>query len=123
MGFKATEEVEELSYDFNPHFAAKGVIPEPTTDAVEAYRRVIFDSIKDVASDMLDLDPETDVDKVDWTTKVDEVFAKSKEVEDSATLATAELTGLDPDMLFALPYRVRVAFMGWIMGVFLNPEA
>lgn len=118
MGFVASEEIESLTYDFNPHVDVKGTIPEPTTDQVDAYRAAFFNSAKQL------LGVDEDGDSVEAQMRaMDKLLETNKEVEIEATKATADLTGISFDVLVDLPFRVRSAFLGWVMGVFLNPEA
>lgn len=119
MGFKATEAVEELTYDFNPHANAAGTIPEPTTAQIEHYRDTVFMALKasGLAEQMQAGEQEFNFDRMD------ELLQKTSEVEAQMVAATADLTGLDAGTLAALPYRVKAAFLGWIMGQFFSPEA
>ena len=116
MGFKATEAVEELTYDFNPHAKASGTIPEPTSKQIEDYRDAIVTAVK--ASG---IDP-SGGERITLD-QMDELMEKSAEVESALLDATADLTGIAHDTLRALPYRLKAAFMGWIMGQFFSPEA
>lgn len=124
MGFKASEAVEELSYDFAPYGPA-GSIPEPSTKQVEAFRNTMFGSVRQLAEGLglkvedlgggsqarLSLD------------MLDTVLEKSSEAEDMVVKAVADLTGIADHTLNALPYRIKAAFLGYITGQFLNPEA
>lgn len=121
MGFKATEAVEELSYDFAPYGPA-GTIPEPTTKQVEAFRATMFGSLRSLMEG-LGIKPE-DLDKTKVTLDLlDTVMEKSSEAEDMVVHAVADLTGIADHTLNALPYRIKAAFLGYITGQFLNPEA
>lgn len=116
MGFKATEAVEELTYDFRPHVDEYGTITEPTGKAVEAFRNRVFGSLKESG-----LDPEVLKDM--GLADMDELLAKSSAVEEETVNAVADLTGIANQSIWALPYRIRAAFVGWIMGQFFSPEA
>lgn len=118
MGFKATEAVEELTYDFTPHANVSGTIPEPSSKAIEDYRDAIFSAFKATG-----LNPEEMRDGKMTFDRLDEVMEKSKDMEEAMLSATADLTGLAHSTLRDLPYRVKAAFMGWIMGQFFSPEA
>lgn len=115
-GFKASEEVEELSYDFNPFAAEKGVIPEPTSDQIDAYRQSLVGGLRDLGVDPQKLQAGVSLDEFS------NLMEKSKDFEDATLAATAELTGLSLDVLKSLPYRVQQAFLGWMMGLFFSPE-
>lgn len=117
-GFKASEVVEELTYDFHPHVDAAGTIPEPTADAIDRYRTTIAEAFK--ASG---LDPEQIAKESLGVDTFISVIEKSHGLEASLLVATAELCGIPVKTLQALPYRVAQAFTGWIMGVFFSPEA
>lgn len=119
-GFKARDVVQQISYDFNPYANEKGAIEEPSTDQVVEYRNAIGEAIKE-----LGLDPE-DFTSGGATLGIDkfaEVLESAGSLEATMLEATAELTGLDLDMLQGLPYRVSRAFAGYIMGAFFSPEA
>lgn len=124
MGFKASEAVEELSYDFSPYGPA-GTIPEPSTKQVEAFRNTMFGSLRHLAEglgvDVSDLGPGSD--KRLSMDMLDTVLEKSSEAEDLVVHAVADLTGIADKTLNALPYRVKAAFLGYITGQFVNPEA
>lgn len=113
MGFVAKEAVEELSYDFSPH-GPSGVIPEPSGKAIDRFRDKIVKAMKDA-----NLDPSRQLTMAD----MDEVLEVSKNVEEAIVSATADLTGIAHSTLNDLPYRIKAAFLGWIMGEFFSPEA
>lgn len=117
MGFKATEEVEELSYDFRPYSDENGVIGEPSTDQVKTYRESVFAAVEGSGLDPAELATGT----VDFD-KLGELSGKAGALEEVMLSCTADLTGLPLVSLQALPYRLSRAFMGWIMGQFFNPE-
>lgn len=114
MGFKATEAVEELSYDFNPHVKVEGIIPEPSSKAIEDYRNAIVTAMKDAG---------LDEDREYKMSDMDEILEVSDKLEAAIVSATADLTGIAHDTFEKLPYRIKAAFLGWIMGQFFNPEA
>lgn len=118
MGFVATEAVERLDYDFNPHINEKGTIPEPTTEMVEAFRNHIFGAVR--ASG---IDPATLTGGKITMDNMDELLGKAKGVEEEMLVAVSDLTGISQQTLRRLPHRISAAFMGWIMGQFFSPEA
>lgn len=118
MGFVATEKVEALTYDFNPYAAVSGTIPEPTTRQVEDFRRAMFRSIEGLGLSAEDFA----TGKIGFE-QVGQIMEKAGEVEQSLLDAVADLTGIANSVLNALPYRVKAAFSGYIVGVFLRPEA
>lgn len=117
-GFIASEKVEELTYDFNPHVEESGVIPEPSSKQIEQYQRTVSAAMKEAGVEVGD-DGKPRLKAED----MDDLLSKSEAVESAVILATADLTGIAPKTLRRLPFRVQRAFMGWIMGVFFNPEA
>ena len=118
MGFQASEAVEELSYNFTPYNDAHGTIPEPTAKQVERFRSAIVGSVTS-----LGLNPEeVSSGKVGFD-QVGALMEKAGEVEQTLLDAISDLTGIPNSVLNSLPYRVQAAFSGYIVGVFLNPEA
>lgn len=118
MGFKATEAVDELTYDFNPHVNQSGTIPEPTTAQVEDFRARIFNTVKDSG-----IDPEELASGKVGLDSMDTLLETASGIEAELLGAVADLTGIAQSTLNALPYRVRAAFFGWVMGEFFSPEA
>lgn len=120
MGFKASEAVEELTYDFRPHNEEHGKIPEPTSDQVRAYQTSVFDGIKASGLDptMLTGGGSGNFSLDD----LDNLLEQTAGLEDTMRTATAGLTQISDDVLAALPYRISRSFLGWIMGLFFDPE-
>lgn len=124
-GFKAADEVEKLDFDFAPFSKVKGTVPEPTTDQIVAFRQALA-----TAYEELGLNPEmlkaavSGEGDVDLLQHFGELMGKTSELEDKVKVAVAELCGGIPTLaeIEALPYRPRAAFLGWITGVFFNPE-
>lgn len=119
MGFVASEQVKELTYDFNPHAQVTGTIPEPSSSSIAAYRKAVFSAVS--SSGLSEL-ADKSVESLDLA-KLDGLLEKSEEVEKAMVNATADLTGIANSVLHGLPYRVKRAFLGWVAGEFLNPEA
>ena len=118
MGFKATEAVEELTYDFHPHVKVAGTIPEPSSKQIEDFRERLISSVKATG-----LNPEALHSGNVSMEQVDELLDKADGIEEEMLSAVADLTGIAHDTLRALPHRIKSAFMGWVVGQFLNPEA
>lgn len=118
MGFKATEAVEELTYDFNPYVKESGTIPEPTVSQVDAFRRRLFEAFRGTGLDI----ESVRAGKIDLS-QVDTLLETVDGLEAEMTSAVADLTGIAHSTLNALPARVKQAFMGWITGEFASPEA
>lgn len=118
MGFQASTAVEELSYDFNPYVDAQGVIPEPTAKQVEHFREQMMGSVEALGISPDDLKS----GKIGFE-KIGEVMEKAGQIEQSLLDAIADLTGIPNMTLNRLPYRIQAAFSGYIVGMFLRPEA
>lgn len=118
MGFKATEAVERLDYDFNPHVDSAGTIPEPTTKQIEQFREHIFATFQ--ASG---LDPQMLTSGQVSLSALGDLMEKGSAVEKAMVTAVADVTGIPDRTLESLPYRIKAAFVGWIMGQFFSPEA
>lgn len=126
MGFKATEAVEALTYDFSPH-GPTGEIAEPSSAQIEAYRTAYFDVLKKSAelageAEKADADETKTLSQRLADVDLDALMEKNREAEQIIISATAALTGLDEVMLGNLPGRIKSAFLGWVVGVFLSPE-
>lgn len=122
-GFNAAEAVDDLTYDFTKYVeGAKGTIPEPSSDQIEVYRTTIFECIKN-----LGVDPETlqggavSVAKLDFDVLFG-IMDKAGDIERSMLHAAADLCQIDQSLVDQLPFRVKRAFSGWIMGIFNSPE-
>lgn len=118
--FDVAEAVDELSYDFEKFVpGAKGVIPEPTNEQLGAFRRAIADSIPIREGD----DGKPTIDFAALKDKVED--DEGAALEAALYQAIADLTSEHPtaEQIKALPYRAQRAFVGWVMGTFLRPEA
>lgn len=116
MGFVASTEVEPLDYSFKPHLDLEGTLVEPSTKAVEAFQAEV---IKAVSESGLDPAKIKDVGLED----IAGLMVKANDVSNKMVAAACHLTGLTRGQVGALPWRVQQAFVGWIMGLFFNPEA
>lgn len=118
MGFQASEAVEELTYDFNPYVDAAGKIPEPTAKQVDSFRRDVAASAQALGLSAEDLKS----GKIGLE-QMGELMEKAGAVEAGLLAAIADLTGIAHQTLNRLPYRVQASFSGYIVGLFLRPEA
>lgn len=122
MGFDASTAVEPLDYDFT-HFAsrdpvladAKGVIDEPSDEAVQKMQRQFAEATKafrDASSG--DGPPLAELDR--------DVFEAS---ETAILEAVAEVCNGSPsrEQLAALPYRHKRRFLTWLQRQLMNPES
>ncbi|MGE5612678.1 MAG: hypothetical protein ACM3UO_00185 [Bacillota bacterium] len=121
MGFDAAAIFEELDYDFTKFSNApdaKGIVPEPTRDQINAFREV-----------MAEVYPTKKNDKNEDVLDVDAIAARTKEadaaLEESILIGLAALCSEQPslDTLIALPWRIQNAFFGWVFGTFFGQTA
>lgn len=125
MGFKATEAVEALDYDFTPYItgkAATGTIPEPSSDKIDTFRQVLRSIIPTktveggkVVIDLAALNEKFEAEK----DRPDEVLLAAIEAFTSRDITVATLTKLSQKA----PRHFQ-AFVGWLTGEFFDtPEA
>jgi hypothetical protein len=118
--FVLADQVSELAYDFKP-YAGSGIVPEPSSMQIQAFRQAL-------ASMMTDLPVESGPQgaTVELVKKIsDYLSADTSELTEKILHAAADVCSNSPsfDDLQALPYRAQQAFLGWLTGVFLVPEA
>jgi hypothetical protein len=125
-GFNARQAVSALSYDFTGIevadddaadllAAAKGTTPEPSQKQVR--------HLQAVQRDLLGLPPDTtpvEANKVMAAMSEDEL----DDLDEQVTDMIAEVTNGKPsrEELEALPFRVRQAYHGWLLGELANPS-
>lgn len=125
--FKLEDELDELSYDFrtkaNPD-GAHGVIPEPSSKQIQVFQRKLRKLVGPAIEQMAAAPEMTMKERAELMTKdVDEAEAESKFRESLAAVAALCSNQPSVEDIAALPYRAQQAFIGWIVGVFMNPEA
>lgn len=128
--FDATEEVPELTYNLGEmdrdgvKTLIKGVIPEPSRIQIKAYRKALSELIKLAVPKDLPKDIETDPAAM-LTLMADYMDKDDTELVEKMNHAMADLCTNRPsfDEIDSRPYRVQQAFLGWLTGVFLRPEA
>lgn len=123
--FNAGTAVEAMEYDFTDYGGSSGQIPEPTSKHVD----VFFDRIKSLAQEVKrlqtgkqDSSPISEVEAGDMLAAMDDL--NLAEYEEALADAIADLCQGTPsgDEISKLPFRVRAAFMQWLIGE-LRPEA
>ena len=116
MGFNVQEMLDPLDYDFHPYVDAAGVTPEPSDD-----------QMKTAQAGLAEIFPVNEKGELDLKVLAERVTT----VEEGSALEArlfeilAGLTSGQPsaDEMKALPFRAQRAYMGWLMGKLLNPEA
>lgn len=114
MGFKASQAVSELSYDFDP-WGPSGVTPEPSTEQVLAMRialRAMF---------FLD-DPDPLAINKHMAGMSLEDF-KERDVELAEIYADVCSQQPSTKEILALPHRQQVAYIGYLSGELNTPTA
>jgi len=116
--FTAAEYVAALDYNLAPFVDASGTIPEPTDRAIVRFRNAYLA--------FLGLDPHASEEERQARA---EEMSKASEEEQAAHLATlramlAEVCAGHPttEQIDALPYRVVLAMVSWLLGVLANPQ-
>lgn len=141
--FNASTAVERLEYDFTEYGGGEGVIPEPTTDAINHFFNEVKGIMKDTkavrelmaasengAGDISDEDAavllESVGDASEFTTKMQFRMVEAVAVLCGGTFDEGQdkIVGGQPsvDDLRGLPFRVAQAFNQWLMGE-LRPKA
>lgn len=135
--FNAGTAVEAMEYDFSDYKddegnpLPSGIIPEPTTDQMEAYFngvRNIAQSVRDTRMNVQDMREKAgsgdlsneEMEKI--LASMDQVSIKKFQGEICDLLGSLCSDQPSAIVLGRLPYRVLQAFMGWIQGN-LRPEA
>lgn len=121
--FDVSQEVDELTFDFTKYVPdAKGTIPEPSNDAITAFRRRIAELLPVAVGE----DGKPGVDLSALVEKYGESEDAAKGLEADLYKSVADLCSNTPtvEQIRALPFRGQRAFIGWIIGKFVStPEA
>jgi len=116
MPFKA-EDIQQETYDFNPHLNKSGVIREPSTAEINKFRADIFKVFTNSGIEGVD------VENMDMS-EFSSLLEKGSEIEQGTIdVVGAFLQDPSADDIRALPWRVQRAFLGYITGLFIRPEA
>lgn len=131
--FNAATAVEQMEYDFTKYIdgdEASGIIPEPTTDQMEAYftsAKAIAKRVKGLQSQAKGLQDRSESGEIS-DEEMEQVLASMdsvsvKEVQSEMADLISALCSNTPsaETLLRLPYRVLQAFFGWVQGN-LRPE-
>jgi hypothetical protein len=125
--FVAGDEIDTLTFDFTRYAkGAKGVIPEPTTEKLRAFQKglkaVIRESLKNTKEPPAN---ETQLESMKRIIGADDTDELAVMVEARTFELISDLCSGTPsvEQLQKIPYRVQQAFVGWLTGIFLNPES
>jgi len=110
-GFSLAESLDPLNFDFRPFIDVSGVIPEPTSDQVSEFQRVLFTTIP-IKGGKLDVEA--------FKAHI-AAMPEGSTVEDDLYKAVADVCSGTPsvEQIKALPFRGQRAFVGYVMGTFL----
>jgi hypothetical protein len=119
MGFNAEKVVDPLDYDLTAVGGPKGRVPEPSDKVVFALQEDLRSGLTAQGIDISDL---TDMGRIAKQITALEPEQQTQYLE-SQLAAVARFCGGSPtlEQLQELPYRIRNAFVGWLVGEF-NPE-
>lgn len=145
MGFKATDYVEPLDYDFRPHFDYYGTITEPSDQDISRFLRkwyhVVSEMRRVVAAAVVEANTETESEptkpevvltadqaaeamaQIDWNAIEDEADESpgTKAARHTLTQMCRLVEDLAhgsirADKLEQVPMRIRGVFFGWLVG-------
>jgi hypothetical protein len=134
MGFDAAEATPDLDWDFSKYGAGSGVTPEPSEVQINRFTRQLQevtqtpDRLKAATSTRTTstrakkynlqaaLDVIRNVDGGD-----DDAIALSHEL--SVVIAAVCSDSPTASQIDKLPFRVRMAYFGWVVGQFTDPKA
>lgn len=120
MGFQADKVVDPLDFDFSAFGGPVGTIPEPTDQQ-------IFQLQEDLSAGLVAVGvPADQLDDMEAIAKATATLDRESQQTflEAQTEALARLCGGEPtlEQIQALPFRIRAAFFGWLIGEF-RPEA
>lgn len=125
--FDAATAVEDLEYDFTKYGGGAGVIPEPSTGAVNqffAQMRILLNEAKGLmpnAEQNEEMSPEEMAETLEG---MDDTMAKAAEFQGRSAAAISALCSGEPSTedLEKLPLRVSREFTKWLVRQ-INPKA
>jgi len=122
--FSASTAVGGLEYDFQP-YGKMGSIPEPSSDLIEAFQKEMASIMKEGMELLPEKVENTDDPVVMIRVLTQFLSADTRAVETKILQGCAALCQDSPnfDQQDELPYRLKRAWIGWLTGVFLVPEA
>lgn len=121
--FNAGTAVESMDYDFTDFGGSTGTIPEPTSTLVDGF----FSRVKALAQEVRsnlggNVEDLSETEAADALASMDGLGME--DYERNLAEAISDLCQSKPSVeeLMLLPFRVRAAFMQWLIGQ-LRPEA
>ena len=125
--FVLDEELDKLTYDFRPYVEAHGVIPEPSSAQIKSLQSAMRAALKPALEAMGVATETADASALMAAlAEPSKADLKAAEAAEAAIiLAISETCSGTPTPLELrkLPYRGQQAFIGWLSGVLLSPEA
>lgn len=121
--FELENELDVIHYNFNPFVEAEGDIPEPSDDQIDKFRKAmlkIFDPVVSKAGgDLTEEHLRAIAAKFD-SSEIEE----SSKIQEKLLRAIAALCSNQPSYveLKKVPFRGQKKFIGWIMGIYLDPK-
>lgn len=119
--FKVSDELDAIGYDFTPYGPA-GVIEEPTYNQIREFRLAMaesYDLLRERTPE--NLTEESHPTLADRLEFMSETLASDDSKEREVILrAISGVTGIDYNVLQALPYRAQQFFMGYVTRAFLR---
>lgn len=122
--FSASTAVGGLEFDFKP-YGDMGAIPEPSSGLIEAFQKEMASIMKE-GMERLPGETQNTNDPVVMVRILTEFLsADTRDIEEKILQGCAALCQDSPsfDQQDVLPYRLKRAWIGWLTGVFLDPEA
>lgn len=110
--------VEDVTFDLTKWGGPAGTVPEPSSTQIEEFLAVL----REVMPTTIDAEGEPVLD-IDAVSKFFE--GHEDDAEDMVNEAISAVCSHVPTAaeIKALPFRVKQAFYGFVMGAFLSPEA
>lgn len=121
--FNYSEEVDTVNFDFRPALDLFGVVPEPSDKAIDKFRAKLIKIVEPITAKT---DGKLDAEslKVIAASMTEDEKDNALGIQDQLLRAIAELCGNTPPYTAVkkLPFRGQKAWIGYIMGTFINPK-
>lgn len=121
--FDVEDELDVIHYNFKPYVDAEGEIPEPSDTEIENFRKTMLKLFNPVVSKAGGNLTEENLREI--ATKLnDSELEETSHIQDKLLRAIAKLCSNQPSyvQLKKLPWRGQKKFIGWIMGIYLDPK-